>query len=251
MARSRLLRYPDARSALDQLHGKGLNFDVGRAGELTPANGWRVDHYRQPLPPEPPGPPLPGGSFAVARRLVNEYEFADPSIIRAIYHPDEPLEQRDLLLEARFYGLRFYFGVRVGGVHDDSRDLDGCAVRIWGWSYRTLQGHLEMGQMDYDVLKWLDTGEVEFRISRFSRAASIPNPLVRLGFHLFGRHEQVRFARRACTRMARLVAEELAHEGTRDPVSRAANHVDVVAASEAGAPRDRLARQLRDRPGSS
>jgi uncharacterized protein (UPF0548 family) len=78
----------------------------------------------------------------------------------------------------------------------------GRPVRVWGWSYRTLRGHLEMGQMDYEVLKWLDDGSVEFRIHVVSRPARIPNPLVRLGFRLFGRREQVRFARRALARMA-------------------------------------------------
>jgi hypothetical protein len=46
---------------------------------------------------------------------------------------------------------------------------------------------------------------VEFRIHVVSRAARIPNPIVRLGFRLFGRRQQVRFARRACERMACLL----------------------------------------------
>jgi uncharacterized protein (UPF0548 family) len=79
-------------------------------------------------------------------------------------------------------------------------------VRRWGWNYRTLQGHLEMGQMDYEVHKWLDSGEVQFRIHAFSRPARIPNPVIRLGFRLFGRRVQRRFARHACQRMARLTA---------------------------------------------
>src|SRR5207248_1742470 len=70
-------------------------------------------------------------------------------------------------------------------------------------AYRTLQGHLEMGQMDYEVWKWLDTGRVEFRIHAYSRRARIRNPALRLGFRLIGRREQVRFARHACARMAR------------------------------------------------
>jgi hypothetical protein len=78
-------------------------------------------------------------------------------------------------------------------------------VRIWGWAYRTLQDHLEMGQMDYQVWKWTDSGEVEFRIHVVSRPASIRNPVIRLGFRLFGRREQIRFARRACERMACLL----------------------------------------------
>ncbi len=114
-----------------------------------------------------------------------------------------------MLLEARFHGLRFRFGVRVGGVVDETREVDGRKVRVWGWNYRTLQGHLEMGQMDYEVWKWLDTGEVEFHTCRFSRRGSVGNPLVRLGLRLFGRGQQVRFARHACERMARLTAAAL------------------------------------------
>jgi uncharacterized protein (UPF0548 family) len=112
-----------------------------------------------------------------------------------------------MLLQASYHGLRFRFGVRVGGVIDETRTVDGRAVRIWGWSYGTLQGHLEMGQMDYEVWKWLDDGTVEFRIHVESRAARIPNPIIRLGFRLLGRREQVRFARRACERMACLLAD--------------------------------------------
>ncbi len=56
----------------------------------------------------------------------------------------------------------------------------------------------------------LDTGDGEFRIHAYSRAAEIPNPVVRLGVHLFGRREQTGFARNACGRMRRLAEEELA-----------------------------------------
>ena len=81
-------------------------------------------------------------------------------------------------------------------------------MRVWGWSYATLQGHLETGQMDYEVWKWLDSGAVEFRIHVVSRSSRIGNPIIRLGFRLFGRREQVRFAKRACERMACLVSGE-------------------------------------------
>jgi uncharacterized protein (UPF0548 family) len=192
--------------ALRALHDKGLNFDLERREAMTREAGWNVDDYRQPLPPEPPGPPVSGGTWAHARELMLDYEFADPAIVRAVYVPDSPLEGRDMLLEARFLGLRFRFGVRVGGVVDETRDSGGRSVRVWGWSYRTLQGHLEMGQMDYEVWKWLDTGEVEFRIHVVSRPARIPNPVTRLGFRIFGRRQQVRFARRACERMLGLSA---------------------------------------------
>jgi uncharacterized protein (UPF0548 family) len=110
-----------------------------------------------------------------------------------------------MLLEARFLGLRFYIGVRVVGVIDTRRDVDGRPVQVWGWAYATLQGHFEMGRMDYEVCKWLDDGSVEFRIEVVSRRARVGNPFVRIGFRLVGRRLQRRFARRACERMADLV----------------------------------------------
>ena len=71
---------------------------------------------------------------------------------------------------------------------------------------RTLQGHLEMGQMDFEVWKGLDTGQVEFRTRRFSRHAHVRNPVVRLGLWVLGRRGQVRFAGQACAPMAGLTA---------------------------------------------
>lgn len=201
----RRLGDPRTLEALHALHDRRLNFDLDGGDAMTREAGWNVDDYRQPLPPERPGPPARDGTWERARELMLDYQFADPRIVRAVYAPDSELEGRDMLLEARFLGLRFRFGVRVEGVVDETSEADGRPVRVWGWSYRTLQGHLEMGQMDYEVWKWLDSGEVEFRIHVVSRPARIPNPIVRLGFRIFGRRQQVRFARRACERMACLL----------------------------------------------
>lgn len=215
-----------ARAALLALHDKGLNFDPPGRGVDLEASGWRLDHYCQPLPSEPPGVPVANGSWEKARQLMLAYEFADPKIIRAVYEDDSPLAGRDMLLKARFWGLSFYLGVRVGGIVDEARDLGGRGVRVWGWGYRTLQGHLEAGQMDYEVWKWVDTGQVEFRIRAYSRAAAIPNPIVRLGFRLFGRREQLKFARHACQRMAKLTADELGIHPT-GATERAADNINV------------------------
>jgi uncharacterized protein (UPF0548 family) len=203
----------DAERRLAELHGRGWNFDPARSAEYTAANGWHVDDLRQPLPGEPPGEPLPDGSWEIARRLMRGYEFADPSIVRAFYDPDEPLEHRTMLLQLRFRGLRFHVGVRVSGVHDEHRvDADGRTARVWGWAYRTLKGHLEQGQMDWEVWKWLDSGAVEFRVHAYSRRARDVNPILRLGFRVFGRREQVAFLRSTQRRMLRLTEAAL-----RDP----------------------------------
>ena len=115
-----------------------------------------------------------------------------------------------MLLEGRFLGLSFMLGVRVVATVNETSELEGRPARAWGWSYSTLEGHLEMGRMDYAVVKLRDTGEVQFRIHAVSRAARIPNPVVRVGFRIFGRALQRRFARTAGERMARLVRERLA-----------------------------------------
>lgn len=225
------LRHPASQMALERLHDLTPNYEVG-AGSFSPAEGWVTDDYCRPLPAEPPGPPVPGGTWEIAQDLMRNYEFADPAILRAVYHPDGPLEERNMLLELRFHGLRFHVGVRVSDVIDETRAIDGRQARVWGWSYRTLQGHVEMGQMDYELRKWIDSGEVEFRIHVVSRRARVSNHLIRIGFRLFGRREQVRFARRACERMAQLTAARLGLEaGAAVPL--AADAVTVQPASEA------------------
>ena len=61
---------------------------------------------------------------------------------------------------------------------------------MFGWNYRTLEGHVERGQMDWEVWKWLDTGEVAFHVHAVSRPASITNPFIRIGFWLLRGHER-------------------------------------------------------------
>jgi uncharacterized protein (UPF0548 family) len=202
MKLERLLGFPDEPRTVEDLRGRGYNFDPARLRAIVAEEHWHHDDRRQPLPPEPPGPPVPGGTFEHAQALMRAYAFADGSAVHAIFEQDAPLEGRDMLLVGRFVGLDFRLGVRVGGVVDEERVEDGRPVRVWGWFYRTLRGHLERGQMNYEVWKWLDTGEVEFRIAAVSHRAKVGNPLVRLGFALLGRREQLKFYRHTCQVMA-------------------------------------------------
>lgn len=195
------------------LPDRQINFPLRPDDRYTEADGWHVDDVACELPPEPPGEPLEHGSFSVARRVLERYEFADQRLVRAVFVDDQPLDGRDMLLVGRFFGLRFRMGVRVGGVTDDETVLEGRRVRRFGWHYRTLEGHLERGQMDYELLKWLDTGSVELRIHAVSQRAHIDNPIVRLGFALFGRRTQLRFYDRALRRTFELVAARYRPDG--------------------------------------
>jgi hypothetical protein len=126
-----------------------------------------------------------------------------------------PLEQREMLLVLHALGARIYAGVRVGSTGDDARSEGGREARVFFWNYRTLEGHVEAGQRDFEVWKWLDSGAVEFRTHAVSRPADT-NAIVRVGFRLLGRHKQVEFGRRACRRMALLSEASL-----RQPSGRA------------------------------
>jgi uncharacterized protein (UPF0548 family) len=149
---------------------------------------------------------------------VRDYEFTDHRLIRGIYRPAEPLLGRDMLLEGRFLALRFYLGVRVTGVVDEAREGPDGPQRVWGWTYRTLDGHLEQGTLTYEVTKDLGSGAVTFGLHAYSRRAPIPNPVVRMGFHMFGRPTQLSFYQRVGRRMNRLVDEHRPGDPLPQPV---------------------------------
>jgi hypothetical protein len=198
----------EVRAQLEQIQDLDLNFDPAGLSSVK-RDAWYVDDYCRSLRPEPPGEPIRSGTFDTAKCLLRDYEFADPKRIRAYYWAEAPLEGRDMLLEIRYRGLRVRVGVRIGVVFDEVREVADRRVRVWGWAYRTLQGHLERGQMDYQVWKWLDTGEVEYRIHAVAQVAKTRSPILNLGFRLVGRHQQVLFARRCAERMGRLVESRL------------------------------------------
>ena len=117
--RPSLLARVDEASALADLGRRPVNYDPAKAPEDgRPEGHWHVDSSAALIGQEPPGEPARGGPWEMACLLVSQYEFADARILRAVYRQDQDLLGRDMLLEGRFYGLRFYFGVRVTGVLD-------------------------------------------------------------------------------------------------------------------------------------
>jgi NAD(P)-dependent dehydrogenase (short-subunit alcohol dehydrogenase family) len=224
-----------SQAALDALHARVFNYDVDHPDRLTAAAGWRHEKRCQALPAEKPGPPEPGGSWEIARDLMRDYEFADPKMVQAVYHPDEPLEGRDMLLVVRFLFLRFRVGVRIGGVFDETRTVDGREVRVYGWNYRTLGGHFEMGQMNYELWKWLDNGDVEFRVHGVWRPGGTRNPILILGFRIFGPRSRERFYATALQRMLSMTTARLAHR-PQDSEPRIAENITVKPMSQAPTP---------------
>ena len=207
---------PRLRRRLAELSDTAVNYDVDALDLDDPPAGWHVDTRCQPLVAEPPGEPVSGGSWEIAGRLIRGYEFADPSLVRALYDPDVPLEGREMLLELRALGLvSVHVGVRVVRVYDELRTVEGRSARVFGWAYRTLRGHVECGQMDWQVWKWQDTGEVQFRVYSVTRVARIANPLVWAGFHALRRYERRLFLDSTDRRMKELTVRAV---GGADPV---------------------------------
>jgi uncharacterized protein (UPF0548 family) len=197
-----------------------VNFDLG--AEHTHELGWHVDEVIRELPNEPSGEPVEGGSWQAARRLMIDYQVADPDLVRATYRRDAPLAGRDMLLQVRFAGVfRFHVGVRIGSDYDETRTVDGRQVRVFGWDYSTLEGHFEMGRLHYEVWKWLDTGEVEFRLRAYSKMAASGPIVLRLGYRLLGRSRQLAFYRQAARRVAGLTVTQLELERDAAPTDDA------------------------------
>ena len=206
------------RARIEAYTNAEVNYDFARQSEYTSATGWRLDDYATDLPAEAPGPPAPAGSFAAAQDVLRRYAFPPPDLITGYFDPAVPLEKRIMLLRAHFLVFNFYFGVRVSEVTDEAaRATPAGPERVWGYGYRTLQGHFERGQIDFTIHKNLTTGAVQFRIHAVSQPGQIRNPFYWVGFKLFGRILQRKFARESLRRMRELVAASLAGPGLPPP----------------------------------
>ncbi|MFL5872339.1 MAG: DUF1990 family protein [Solirubrobacterales bacterium] len=198
-----------SRAGVAALAERRVNFDHERAESYASEPGWHLDDMVEALPHERPGPPAEEESWQVAREVMDSYQLADPRVVTASYDRDLPLSGRNMLLRIRFAGLRLRVGVRVGEVYEETREVDGRAVQVFGWSYSTLEGHFEEGRMHYELWKWLDSGDVEFHLKAISRPARNGPILLRIGFRLFGRSNQLRFYRQVCRRIKRLTEAQL------------------------------------------
>ncbi len=200
---------PDSRwqSRLRELDALPYNYDASEYAEDQP--GWSVDHYRRDLPSEPPGPPWPEQSFGIAKQILVAYQFPDPSRIVGHFDADAKLDGRTMLLEAKFLWMRFAFGVRVSKVIDDRSTEDGQPLSRFGYAYRTLQDHWEIGEITYLLVKNEATGGVQFVIDAYSKRDRIPNIVHRIGFAVFGRRVQKQFAQRCMDRLDELVQRRL------------------------------------------
>jgi hypothetical protein len=152
---------------------------------------------------------VPGGPFEIAKDYLSDYRFPNPRRVIGYFDHTAPLLGRNLLLRATFAGFVFEFGVRVVEVVDECIDSPRGPVIAWGYSYRTLEGHWEKGQIHFGVEKELESGRVRVITRSYSRIGTIPNLFHRIGFRFFGRSLQQEFAREGVQRVRAHVLRRL------------------------------------------
>ncbi len=195
-------------SCQDQIKGLsalGYNYDDKVYHATVDKKDWFIDHYEALLAVEPKGAPVTKGAFKKAQESLSNYQFPDPRLIQAVYDPAQPLIGRNMLLFAHFATFTFTFGVRVTAVVDEERTNSlGELENIWGYSYRTLAGHFEIGEIHFQICKNQSSGEVRFSIDAHSKPDRIPNFFFRTGFKIFGRGLQKYFAHSSIRRLQNL-----------------------------------------------
>lgn len=199
--------------------------DLAKRDSFIAAAGWHVDAREAPLPSEDPGPPVNDGPFAAACAILAQYKFPPARLIRGRFDPAAPLANRAMLLTARYLWMTFELPVRVSRVIDITREGRDGTEYAWGYSYQTLAGHLERGEITFEIVKQITTGAVAFRIHSFSQSGHIANLIYRIGFRLVGRRLQRRFAEESLKNMQLLVGARVAagidvsaHDGARHTV---------------------------------
>ncbi len=180
----------------------GFNYDEKIYHASQDKRGWNVDRYHTSLASEPIGEPVLNGPFEASKSALALYQFSDTRLVQAYFDPELPIEGRNMLLLGKFAGFTFPFGVRVTAVIDEMKTNEsGQSIKVWGYSYRTLQGHFEIGEINFLVSKNIETGEVFLDIAAYSKPDRIPNFFYRIGFKLFGRMLQKYFANSSMKRL--------------------------------------------------
>lgn len=208
---------PELRERLARLPGLKRNFRGTHEDHLADPD-WETHGSRSVLGHAPPGPPQPGGPFALGCEALRRYAFSDPGIVESHFDPRAPLAERRMLLELKVSVLHYLCGVAVGAVVDEGSHGE----TRFGFRYDTLEGHIERGSEWFVLSVDHPSGALTFEIEATWRTGDFPNWWSRLGFHLVGRRMQRQWHTRAHARMAAFVegrpagpplSGHLAHEG--------------------------------------
>ena len=126
---------------------------------------WR-DAYERVVAHESPGEPEPAGPYHRLARAVRAYEIFPPWLVSGALRR-APIEAGDA------YGICYHFlpGVDLFFGGRATASFDGPADGVWraGFTFRTLQGHPELGEETFYVEKDTASGAVKVGLRSWSR----------------------------------------------------------------------------------
>ena len=168
---------------------------------LGPRAGDCRDRFERVVAVEPPGEPLSDGPFRRVAAAILEYRVFPPSLVEGVLRRT-PIQAGDTV------GILFHFlpGIDLFSAARATETFDEFRDGLWraGFTYRTLDGHPELGEETFSVEKHPVTGEVTAALRSWSRPGTW---LTRLGRPVT-RWYQVR-ANRAAVRHLQQIAEGL------------------------------------------
>jgi len=156
------------------------------------------DVYELEIAREPAGDALADGPFRRAARAILRYDIFEPSTLTGCLERT-PLRVGDTV-GARYHlapGLDLFFASRVSAVFDEL--VAERSLRRAGFTYRTLEGHPELGEETFSVEKDTRSGAVVVALRAWSRPGLW---ITRAGWFL-GRRLQVAASRGALRHLAR------------------------------------------------
>jgi uncharacterized protein (UPF0548 family) len=157
---------PGSTPKLDKWEQRPFAKDV----ELGPRPEDHRDLYERIVATELPGPPDTSGAHLKLAAAILRYEIFPPAIVKGLLRR-VPVQKGDtvgILYQAA--GLvQLFFAARVIDVFDGQLAEATGAVWRTGFTYRTLDGHPELGEETFAVEKNLVTGAVRVFLSSWSR----------------------------------------------------------------------------------
>jgi len=167
--------------------------------EKGPRDGDCRDCHEREVAVEAPGEPEAGGPHRRIAASILRYEIFPPQKVCPVLRR-HPVEVGDTL-GCRYHfmtGLDIFFAARV------IDRFDGFEGNIWrtGFTYRTVNGHPELGEETFAAEKCAETGRVRVVISSWSR----PGSLLTRAFYPLARRLQVQAGRSALDHLARIAS---------------------------------------------
>jgi uncharacterized protein (UPF0548 family) len=159
------------------------------------------DHHERIVGREPPGEPMGDGVFQKVSDAILAYRIFPPTLVVPVLDRT-PLQVGDTvgLTYALLPGIRMFVASRVIDRFD--RQIDSG----WetGFTYRTLDGHAELGEETFAVRKNRQTGEVTASMTAWSRPG---HWLTRIGYW-YARWCQLHAGRSALDWLHRVAREQ-------------------------------------------